>query len=279
MDKVFKTFGHRAVKSVLGRQLETGKFPHAYLFSGPEGVGKKQLALEFAKKVLKTEHLKSHPDFQLLDMEGEIVMENVLDFISRMSYKPFAASHKVAIVNNAHNLNQQSSNALLKTLEEPGEGSVIILISATGQLLPTIVSRCQCLTFYEFSPNQLKEFAAEQKLTVGDDILEASFGSIARLIRLQSDKKLSAEQQKAIQSLKNIQQGSIADKLMAITEYSTLEGEELEKLFTIWMYSLKIQLGAAPQGFTSLRGVLVALQALKTNKNKKLILQGLFLSV
>src|SRR6185369_16832179 len=151
METNWVSFGHEKVKSILEKQLAQGRFPHAYLFGGPEGLGKKQLALKFAQKILQTEKVLSHPDFQILDLEGEIGMESVLDFISGLSFKPFAGSHKVAVVNNAQNLNTQSSNALLKTLEEPAGGTIIILISSTTQLLATIVSRCQVFSFYGFS--------------------------------------------------------------------------------------------------------------------------------
>jgi DNA polymerase III subunit delta' len=125
------SFGHTNIKQILGGQIRAGLLYHAYLFTGPEGVGKKRVALEFAKKVLGTENLGNHPDFELFELSGEITMEPVLGLISRLKLKPFIAQKKVAIINDAQNLNTQSSNALLKTLEEPAKDTAIILISTS----------------------------------------------------------------------------------------------------------------------------------------------------
>src|SRR6185295_6471933 len=109
----WETFGHKQIKNILDRQISSGVMPHAYLFLGAQDLGKRTLALEFAKKVLNTEKLENHPDFQILDVQGEIVVEQALDFMSKMSFKAFFGTKKVAIINNAENLNVQSSNALL----------------------------------------------------------------------------------------------------------------------------------------------------------------------
>ena len=151
----WQTFGHNEIKNLLNKQISSGIFPHAYLFTGPEAVGKKNLALEFAKVVLKADKLENHPDFQILDSEGEIKIEQILEFIGKIGYKPFLGEKKVAIINNAQNLNTQSSSALLKTLEEPSESSVIILIAGSGNILSTISSRCQVLNFSIFSKTGL----------------------------------------------------------------------------------------------------------------------------
>src|SRR5260221_2148399 len=87
----------------------------------------------------------------MLDMEGEITVEPILDFIGKLRFKPFMGSKIIAIINNAKNLNLQSGNALLKTLEEPSPSSIIILVSSSGSVLPTVVSRCQVLNFSAFS--------------------------------------------------------------------------------------------------------------------------------
>ena len=81
-------------------------------------------------------------------------MEPALEFISRLSLKPFIGKYKVAIINNAENLNQQSGNALLKTLEEASESTIIILVAGYGKLLTTIISRCQVLLIFTGFPKR-----------------------------------------------------------------------------------------------------------------------------
>ena len=116
MESSWTTFGFEAVKNILDKQMKAGKLAQAYLFCGPEGIGKKTLAVELAKKILQTENVSNHPDFQILSEEGEISVERVRQFIAGLSYKPFFAEKKVAIIDSAQNLNTQSGNALLKTL-------------------------------------------------------------------------------------------------------------------------------------------------------------------
>src|ERR1051326_2085116 len=148
------SFGHKHVKNLLEKQLATKNLSHAYLFKGPSGVGKRTLALELAKQILAGENLSTHPDFQMLDASGEIVMEQALEFLERLHLKPFIGQKKVAVINHAQNLNTASSNALLKTLEEPSPSTIIILI-AEGAVLPTIISRCQVFNFNAFTEDDL----------------------------------------------------------------------------------------------------------------------------
>lgn len=275
----WKTFGHEPVKTILTKQLLAKRFAHAYLFSGPEGVGKKQLALEFAQRVLQAERLNTHPDFQILNLEGEIVMQEALAFIGRLSLKPFLGPHKVAIINNAQNLNSASGNALLKTLEEPSSGTVIILISTTAQLLPTIVSRCQSFAFYGFSEQGLREFARAKGLNPGQEAINFSFGSITRLLALCSDKQALEQQVKAVGRFGEIRKAPLADRLLAVSDYANLEAAQLQELFTLWLQSSKHQLSQKPESYRNLRSLQAALEGLGMNKNKKLILQSLFLKI
>ena len=85
MKSDWQSFGHDQIKSILGKQLKTDHLSHAYLFCGPGGVGKQALALEFAKKILQTERLENHPDFKILDVEGEIKIEFAREFMSQLS--------------------------------------------------------------------------------------------------------------------------------------------------------------------------------------------------
>jgi DNA polymerase-3 subunit delta' len=280
MNSSWQTFGHDNVKNILSKQLAMEVFPHAYLFAGPEGVGKKTLALEFAQRILGAGHLKQHPDFKLLaDSEGQIPVEEVRDFIGGLGYKPFAAKRKVAILDNAQNLNVQSSNALLKTLEEPSESTILILIASGKQLLPTIVSRCQVFNFNAFTAKQLESYAKAKKLKAGPDILALSFGSIGRLENLLKDKESEQKSAQVISRYRSLRGGRTADRLLAVSEFSELETKELESLLEDWYYWQAGNLREDPVGYKASAALGEALAQLKTNKNKKLILQGLFLSI
>jgi DNA polymerase III delta prime subunit len=275
----WRTFGHPNVKSILNKQIDAKKFPHAYLFFGPEGVGKKTLALEFAQRVLGAENLNNHPDFAILDQPGEITMELILDFISRLSYKPFFGQKKVAVINNAQNLNLQSSNALLKTLEEASPSTVIILIADSARLLPTIVSRCQVLNFSAFGKNQLAEFAKSAGLTMNPAIEDLSFGRPARLKKLAGDKEFLSNEGKTVEQYKSFKKMRLGEKLISLTGLAELETQDLATNLLTWLMWQKGRLSENPGDYPKVRALGEGLMGLKMNKNKKLILQGLLLRI
>lgn len=275
----WKTFGHNRVKEILEKQLNTGFLPHAYFFSGPDGVGKKMLAMEFAQSVLKTENLQNHPDFQILDLEGEITIEPMLNFIGKLGYKPFSGSKKIAVINNAQNLNMQSGNALLKTLEEPSPTTVIVLIANSGKLLPTIVSRCQRFNFNVFSQDLLKSFAGREKLAITDEMLDLSFGSPSRLKNLAENENFFADQKKTMQQYRDLLKMSVGEKLASINNFADLEPQTLEENLKAWLFWQNLQLKSQPKSFVKVRALADAREGLLMNKNKKLVLQNLFLTI
>jgi DNA polymerase-3 subunit delta' len=270
----WQTFGHKTLKNILQKQLAANKVSSTYLFLGPEGVGKKTLALELAGKILGADRLDNHPDYQLFDAQGEITVEQTLEFMSRLSYKPFLAGKKVAIINNAQNLNLQSGNALLKTLEEPSPSTIIILISSQ-KLLPTIMSRCQVLYFNSFSFGQLAEFDK----TAGQEIVSLSFGSIARLKKLREDKNYLEEEKQVISFLEDLKKKKPSARLSLVSVLAEKESQELENNFLTWLKwetSLLKQKTPAWKALDALQG---AILSLSRNQNKKLILQRLFLNI
>lgn len=275
----WQTFGHEAVKNILNKQINSGHLSHAYLFKGPVGIGKKTLALEFAQKVLQTQKLENHPDFQILDPPGEITVELTLDFISKLAFKPFLGTKKVAIINNAENLNIQSSNALLKTLEEPSPSTIIILISGFGRVLPTIFSRCQTFNFNGFSAARQKNFAQQSGLKFTDEIIALSFGRIGRLARLANDQEFFNQQSQMLENYTQLRGKSLGEKFSAISRYAELEPAELEDHFSLWLNWQTRELAQKPQDYGKVKALCDSLLGIKINKNKKLLLQSLFLKI
>jgi len=274
----WKTFGHENIKNLLSLQLGSGRLSHAYLFKGPEGIGKKMLALEFAGRILQAENPNIHPDFSLLDGNEEITIEAGRQFMEGLNFKPFAGAKKVAIINNAQLLNTQSGNALLKTLEEPSPSTILILVSSGQNILPTIVSRCQTFSFNAFTKNQLVEFAGQKSLRLPDGAVNVSYGKISRLLSF-TDVEVFAQEKKIIEKLAQLQQSSRAERLLAIPEFAELETAQIENLVTSWLFFQRNELKNNPRKFTTAQEMLSTLFQLQTNKNKKLILQNLFLKI
>jgi DNA polymerase-3 subunit delta' len=162
--------GHDAAIASLTAAWRKGRLGHAYLFAGPAGVGKHTFAREFAKALLCEDRgdrldacdkcaacslvdAGTHPDLfmvcrpeEALEFPIRVIKEEVLP---SLAMKPARGGRKVAILDDADDLNEEAANSFLKTLEEPPPGSVLILIggpNVEGQL-PTILSRCQVIRF------------------------------------------------------------------------------------------------------------------------------------
>jgi len=173
--------------TILQRALASGKLAHAYIFAGPEGVGKFKTAREWAKMLLcknpvieKTGSAQfadscgscqscrpfeagSHPDFNSIykelleftkDNKGkktpvDLPIDVIREFlIAKVPTRPMLSERKVFVVSEAERLNPSSQNALLKSLEEPPEYcSIILLCTRMERLLPTTKSRCQIIRF------------------------------------------------------------------------------------------------------------------------------------
>lgn len=272
-----KTIGHGVTQRLLGLQVISNKFSHAYLFYGPEGVGKKRLALEFAAQILGTEYVFSHADFSMLDIEGDVKTEQVKEFMTGLSFSPFVGTHKVAVINNADLLNIQSNNALLKTLEEPSDSTIIILVASGRHMLPTIVSRCQTFSFGTLSEEELTVFASNEGMSVSKELMTLSYGIPARLLALSSPQELLKQKEEKAQLLQLLSVPP-AERLLSVPKLSELEDEDLLKVLRNWTLAAKQSLKQHAQHKT-LSALAESLRQMTTNKNKKLILQSLLLSI
>ncbi len=167
--------------------LARGRLHHAWLLSGPEGVGKAAFAWRAAARLLGAPDFDaaedhpavrlmlagSHPDFMKIELEerdkGVLRREITVDQARRLpeffSKAPAIAPYRVAIIDAADDLNPNAANAVLKTLEEPSGRGVILLIShAPGRLLPTIRSRCRRLVFTPWPSADVAAFLASRGL-------------------------------------------------------------------------------------------------------------------
>ena len=192
----------RAVR-LLQRGLATGRTPHAYLFSGPQGVGKRAAALSLAQALNchQGEGIDDgcgacqscrkiarglHPDVQVIGPDGATLkIEQVRALEADAALGPYEAKRKVFILDSAEKMTEQAANALLKTLEEPPGRTVIVLLTTTPSALPsTIVSRCQTVTFSAIPPETLEPFVVERGVdrTRARLIVSFSRGSIGRAL-------------------------------------------------------------------------------------------------
>jgi len=166
--------GHEWAVKLLQNHLHSDRLRHAYLLTGPQGIGRRTLALRFTQALYASDHLyypenrvsqqvanMQHPDLSVVTrQEGDrdIKIEAVRDLQHSLALSPYTAPYRVALLLNFEEANDNAANALLKTLEEPAD-RVILLVTAesTESLLPTIVSRCEVLRLRPMGMEALTE--------------------------------------------------------------------------------------------------------------------------
>jgi DNA polymerase III subunit delta' len=160
-------------KRLLAAALQEGPV-HAYLFHGPAGVGKRELARQFAAELLG-DHARvergSHPDLYVLEPLGEqIRIDDIRELRRDLHMRPFEAERRVYLVLGADSLNEDAADALLKDLEEPPPYAVVVLVAERlGPLPETIRSRCQLVPFRRLSEPAVREAIRQHAPELGDE--------------------------------------------------------------------------------------------------------------
>ena len=193
--------GNEKIKDNLQRIIKSNKIGHSYLFVGQEGIGKKIIAKEFARKILclnensDCKTCKScmefeggnNPDYIEILPDGKTLKIDQIREIQKKFYeKPVICKKKVYIIDDSDLMTKEAQNCLLKTLEEPPQFIVIILIAKDeDKLLNTIKSRCTRFNFSKLNNNELRKYAGNK--LVKDEILIRANGSIKKLIHIQEN--------------------------------------------------------------------------------------------
>ncbi len=168
--------GQSHVTDVLRRAIEQGRVAHAYLLTGPRGVGKTSIARILAHEINQLPYTddSSHIDIIEIDAASNNGVEDIRDLRDKVQIAPVSARKKVYIIDEVHMLSKPAFNALLKTLEEPPEHIVFILATTDADKLPeTIVSRTQRFGFHAINQNdlveQLSKIAKAEKIKITDE--------------------------------------------------------------------------------------------------------------
>lgn len=194
--------GQEYAVSALLRAVQTGRLHHAYLFDGPDGVGKSLCARALAQALLcqtpvsgdacgqcaacRKVQENSHADLHTIErkaradgqaLEAMIKVEQVREIQKVLSFKGFEGGRRVVLLFEPERMNATAANALLKILEEPGEGTHFILVSsASHRVLPTILSRCQRVRF-----QPLERSVVARHLAQGAELSESEAWLLAGL--------------------------------------------------------------------------------------------------
>ncbi|MEK7580104.1 MAG: DNA polymerase III subunit [Patescibacteria group bacterium] len=196
-----KIIGHEKIVKFLENSIKNGRMSHAYLFYGAPNLGKRFVAEYFAAKLLGeniptrqiTEHL--YPDLfwvERLESKKNISIDQMRELKGKLSSSSFNNSYKVAIINEAENLNQAAANSFLKILEEPSPRSVIILLVNDLKNIPaTIISRSQLIRFNQVKTKTIENYLINNlkiKKDLATRMALLSFGRPGIAVRLAGDK-------------------------------------------------------------------------------------------
>lgn len=197
--------GNESIKNTLEKSVKTNQITHSYLMIGIQGIGKKLLAKEYAKVILDSNDIINNPDFLCIEPDGNsIKIEQIRNLQKEIQEKPIISNKKVYIIDDADLMTKEAQNCLLKTLEEPPEFAVIILIGSNeNAFLPTIKSRCMILHFNRLSDSEIKSYLQKQynELDVTQSMLDIAGGSIGRAINLKDKQEDYSEVEEIINNL------------------------------------------------------------------------------
>lgn len=203
-------YGHERQIAILKSAMAKDRIAHAYLFYGMEGIGKKTTAGVFARALnceakdppcdacpscRKAEH-KNHPDIVTIVAEGQFIkIGAVKELQEQMTFRPSGGRRRIFIMPEADRMNAAAANALLKTLEEPSPGNILLLTTARPHALPmTILSRCQHLRFTPLTREEVERYLREKVSLAADEatvVAASAGGSIGKALELNREDYLA----------------------------------------------------------------------------------------
>ncbi|MEA1971488.1 MAG: DNA polymerase III subunit delta' [Thermodesulfobacteriota bacterium] len=203
-------YGQDKQISVLQSTMKRDRVPHAYLFHGIKGIGKRTAAKILAKALncreknddscgrcpscLKIEH-GNHPDVVFIEPEGVFIKINkIRELQDQIRFRPFEGRKRIFVITDADRMNDASANALLKTLEEPNPSNILILTTSRVHKLPqTIISRCQKIRFNPVQPEVISSFLTDRMSMTEEpawNIASSAGGSIGRAMEIRKNSSL-----------------------------------------------------------------------------------------
>jgi len=288
-----KAIGNTRVSHMLDRQLETGQLSHAYLFFGPEGVGKFDLALQFAHEATRNDN--NHLDQDIHVVEPELIEEkgrtrkkeiSIVQIREGQHFLSLSArnnKYRILIIREGEMLGIQAQNALLKSLEDPSGNSIIIIVAKNeNRLLATVLSRCQKVGFNLVKLEELVCSFASRKENL-DEIARWSLGRPVWMEKMIAD-PLEIERRRKIKVEFEIISRGTNNQKMKIIDRISKDKESIKENVKLWIVFAREELELCDNdrsetffiGTKLIEKLMSGLVCISnTNANPKLVLESL----
>lgn len=277
-----ETIGFDKTKSFFNKAITDGTISHAYLFSGPEMIGKRTFALELANQDSHT----PNPDLIYIDPDNSetgktISISQIRKIKNFLSLSPFVNKYKFVIINDAHLMTEEGQNALLKILEEPSQSSVLILVTASPDLLlPTITSRCQRINFFPHSKEVIVGIMNDSKISASHKelLIELAAGRIG-LVRNILEENSFDEIKNSIEELAQLVKADLEDRFTFAQKMSDDNNRSLlQKKILYWILYARTRLNE-PKIPKILKNLLILNRTINQPQyNQRLALENFFLN-
>ncbi|HEX8087898.1 MAG TPA: DNA polymerase III subunit delta' [Blastocatellia bacterium] len=269
--------GNERIKKLLRRGVAEGRIGQGLIFAGQRGVGKHQFALALAQAVncaspkngdacgeclsCRKVASREHPDVHTISPDGQFIkISQMREMSQEAQYRPYEGRRRVYVIDDAERLREEAANSILKTLEEPPESSLILLVTSKPYaLLETIRSRCQMLSFAPLTSDELEAYLKanfKRPLEETRMLARLARGSIGRTLEID----LGVYREKRATMLELIEAATVARdtvKLLGAAEHlgRKLEKDEFENHLDVLMVLLAdlfhLKLGEPPDSLTN----------------------------
>lgn len=280
--------GHEQQRENLRQALQKGLLPHALLFSGEEGIGKKRVALECARllhcKGGADKPCETHPDHHRIEPEGKsIKIEALRKLKQKIFLHPLEGEVKTVLIDDAHLMTEACANALLKILEEPPQDTYFFLVtSRLAKILPTIRSRCRHLSFSPLPSPLIAQRLREEGISPAeaDEGALHSEGSLKRALEFDG-----AQFQRIQNQIEALQKNP--DPKVILEACEGIEGEEEDTAFLfaslsrLWHGKImeEKEPAALENHLQQWQAIQQAARDLEGNANKQLLLENLLFAL
>ena len=249
------TIGQTKAVKLLSRTLENKRLAHAYLFTGPEGVGKKTTARQFASILLCQKDgfngpcntcsgciqfaSGNNPDFLHIKPQGAMIkIDQIRSLKKSLGYPPLESPRRIILLEDVHTMRREAGNSLLKLLEEPPPDNILLLTAIDSEpILPTIVSRCQVIPFYPLPVSLAAKIIQRERSISAEDALRFAnlSGGCPGLAQTFETEELLPTYEKIIISLldQGPKQAERIESALALARQAAELKDSLEQLFDL----------------------------------------------